>query len=60
MKLVVPDRDSVLRDVVLGYDEPAGYEKNGCFFSGRPSDEAETASKARVLCWKEEKSTFRQ
>lgn len=46
MKLVVPDRDGVLRDVVLGYDEPAGYEKNGCFFGatiGRSGNRIEGA-----------------
>lgn len=32
VKLYVPDRDGKLTDVVLGYDELAGYEVNGCFF----------------------------
>ena len=32
VKLCVPDKDGKLTDVVLGYDELAGYEKNGCFF----------------------------
>ena len=32
VKLCVPDRDCRLTDVVLGYDDLAGYEVNGCFF----------------------------
>ena len=32
VKLCVPDRDGRLTDVVLGYDDLAGYEVNGCFF----------------------------
>ena len=32
VKLCVPDRDGRLKDVVLGYDDLAGYEVNGCFF----------------------------
>ena len=32
VKLCVPDRNGVLRDVVLGYDSPAGYEANHFFF----------------------------
>lgn len=32
VKLCVPDRDGKLTDVVLGYDDLASYEKNGCFF----------------------------
>ena len=28
----MPDRDGRLTDVVLGYDDLAGYEVNGCFF----------------------------
>lgn len=42
VKLCVPDRDGRLTDVVLGYDDLAGYEVNGCFFGAR-SEEAETA-----------------
>jgi aldose 1-epimerase len=30
--ILVPDRDGVLRDVALGYDTAASYEKGGCFF----------------------------
>ena len=32
VKLCVPDREGKLTDVVLGYDDLAGYEVNGCFF----------------------------
>ena len=32
VKLCVPDRDGRLTDVVLGYDDLAGYEVIGCFF----------------------------
>ena len=30
--LLVPDRDGVLRNVVLGYDTPQEYVDNGCYF----------------------------
>lgn len=30
--LVVPDKDGAPADIVLGYDDVAGYEVNGCFF----------------------------
>lgn len=30
--VVVPDRDGKMTDVVLGYDDVAGYEDGGCFF----------------------------
>ena len=29
---VVPDKDGTPADIVLGYDDVAGYEVNGCFF----------------------------
>lgn len=32
VKLCVPDKDGKLTDVVLGYDDLASYEVNGCFF----------------------------
>ncbi|MBQ9063943.1 MAG: galactose mutarotase [Blautia sp.] len=32
VKVCVPDRNNELKDVVLGYDDPAQYEVNGCFF----------------------------
>lgn len=32
VSLVVPDRDGVLRDVVLGYDAPQDYIDNTCYF----------------------------
>ena len=30
--LMVPDKDGKLDDIVLGFDDVAGYEVNGCFF----------------------------
>ena len=32
VSLKAPDKDGTLRDVVLGYDDAAGYEKGGVFF----------------------------
>lgn len=32
VKLLVPDRDGNIADVVLGYDDPGGYRVNDCFF----------------------------
>lgn len=32
VSLMVPDQNGSLADVVLGYDDVAGYEVNGCFF----------------------------
>lgn len=32
VRLFVPDKDGKLDDVVLGFDDVAGYEENGCFF----------------------------
>lgn len=32
VNLMVPDQTGKLDDIVLGYDEVAGYEDNGCFF----------------------------
>lgn len=32
VSLFVPDKDGKLDDIVLGYDDVAGYEANGCFF----------------------------
>ena len=29
VRLLVPDKDKKLRDVVLGYDDAAGYERGG-------------------------------
>ena len=46
VKVCVPDKDGTLTDVVLGYDDLASYEVNGCFF-GQPSAETETASAVR-------------
>ena len=32
VSLMVPDKNGILEDIVLGFDEVAGYEVNGCFF----------------------------
>lgn len=32
VSLIMPDKDGVLRDVVLGYDAPQDYIENTCFF----------------------------
>ena len=32
VRLFVPDKEGKLDDVVLGFDDVAGYEVNGCFF----------------------------
>ena len=32
VSVLVPDKDGVLRDVVLGYDTPQGYLDHTCFF----------------------------
>lgn len=32
VSLLVPDKNGVLEDIVLGFDDVAGYEVNGCFF----------------------------
>lgn len=32
VSLFVPDKNGKLDDIVLGYDDVAGYEANGCFF----------------------------
>jgi aldose 1-epimerase len=32
VNLMVPDQDGKLDDIVLGFDDVAGYEVNGCFF----------------------------
>ena len=46
VKLVVPDKDGKLTDVVLGYDNIDGYLVNGCFFGatiGRNGNRIENA-----------------
>lgn len=46
-KLMVPDRDGVKRDVVLGYDDPAGYEgPSGTFFGATVGRHANRIGKA--------------
>lgn len=32
VSLMVPDKNGVAEDIVLGFDDVAGYEVNGCFF----------------------------
>lgn len=32
VSIFVPDRDGVMQDVLLGYDNVTGYEKNTCYF----------------------------
>ena len=32
VRMMVPDRDGRMRDVVLGYGDVSGYEKGTCFF----------------------------
>ena len=32
VSLMVPDKDGNAEDIVLGFDDVAGYEENGCFF----------------------------
>lgn len=32
VRMMVPDRDGRMRDVVLGYDDVSGYEEGTCFF----------------------------
>lgn len=47
VSLTVPDRDGTVRDVVLGYDTVAGYEKGGCYFGaviGRNANRIANAS----------------
>ncbi len=46
VKLCVSDKEGRLTDVVLGYDDLKGYEKNGCFFGatiGRNGNRIENA-----------------
>ena len=32
VSLIVPDKNGKVADIVLGFDDVAGYEENGCFF----------------------------
>ena len=46
VQLFVPDRNGQLADVVLGYDEPAGYLRSTCYFGatiGRNSNRVKNA-----------------
>lgn len=49
VKLVVPDRNGALTDVVLGYDELAGYQTNGCFFGATIGRNGNRIEGARFL-----------
>ena len=45
----VPDKDGVLRDVVLGYDDAAGYEKGTEFLGATVGRNANRIGNARLL-----------
>ena len=47
VRLCVPDKDGVLRDVVLGYDDLSQYEVNGCFFGATIGRNGNRIGKAR-------------
>ena len=47
VKVCVPDKDGTLTDVVLGYDDLASYEVNGCFFGFNHRQKRKTASAVR-------------
>ena len=47
VKVCVPDKDGVLTDVVLGYDDLASYEVNGCFFGATIGRSGNRIAKAR-------------
>ena len=47
VKVCVPDKDGVLTDVVLGYDDLAAYEVNGCFFGATIGRSGNRIAKAR-------------
>ena len=46
VSLQVPDNGDTLRDVVLGYDDAAGYEKGGVFFGATVGRNANRIAKA--------------
>ncbi len=46
VSLQVPDNGGTLRDVVLGYDDAAGYEKGGVFFGATVGRNANRIAKA--------------
>lgn len=48
VSLYVPGKDGKLDDVVLGFDDVAGYEVNGCFLVPL-SEDTETGLAARSL-----------
>ena len=56
VKLCVPDREGKLTDVVLGYDDLAGYEVNGCFFGATIGRSGNRIALIPDLCWTDRKS----
>ena len=49
--LLVPDKDGIKRDVVLGYDDPQGYEgPAGTFFGATVGRNANRISKGSFIC----------
>ena len=57
--ILVPDRDGVPTDVVLGYDDLSGYESGSCFF-GAFVGRLPTASRARPLSSTERRTSWRK
>lgn len=49
VKLFIPDRDGVPRDVVWGYDEVAGYENNGVFLGATIGRNANRIGRAEFV-----------
>ena len=49
VSVFVPDKDGVLRDVVLGYDDAAGYEKGTEFLGATVGRNANRIGKARLF-----------
>lgn len=47
VSLMVPDREGVVRDVVLGYDEVSGYETGTCYFGATVGRVANRIGKAQ-------------
>lgn len=57
--LMVPDKNGTLDDIVLGFDNVAGYEVNGCFFACL-SDATATGSGMRSLSSTEKRMNWRK
>ena len=54
VSVFVPDKDGVLRDVVLGYDDAAGYEKGTEFLGATVGRNANRIGKARLFIFGKE------